>query len=187
MTPGDRVILSPRWAIDFGFMDICRGVVLEPGPYQLDDELTIAIDGDGRGSFYYVKTVYLRPEGDDPDLLQTTPGLVQAMPVDSQARKDVPVTTGVFDYFPAALAYIARVSKAGNDKHNPGEPLHHARGKSTDHADCILRHLADRGLVDADTGMRHTAEMAWRALALLQEELEAAGAPLPRGAWDGES
>lgn len=104
-------------------------------------------------------------------------------PLDSAARKALPVVTGVLDYFPAALAEVARVSKHGNDKHNPGEPLHHARGKSMDHADAIGRHLIDRGGIDADTGMRHSAELAWRALALLQQELEDAGiAPLPRGA-----
>jgi hypothetical protein len=91
------------------------------------------------------------------------------MPVDSAARKAVPLTTGVLDYFPAALAYIARVSKAGNDKHNPGEPLHWARGKSTDQADAVGRHLIDRGGIDP--------------LALLQIELEEAGeAPIARGA-----
>jgi hypothetical protein len=31
--------------------------------------------------------------------------------------------------------------------------------------------------------VRHTAYVAWRALALLQEELESAGAPQARGAW----
>lgn len=105
------------------------------------------------------------------------------LPTDSQARKDIPITTGVFDYFPDALAEIAKVSKAGNDKHNPGEPLHWTRGKSNDHADSIGRHLLERGGIDPDTGLRHTAQLAWRALALLQVELEEAGlAELPRGA-----
>lgn len=107
---------------------------------------------------------------------------MSALPADSAARKAVPLVTGVLDYFPAALAEVAKVSKAGNDKHNPGQPLHHSRGKSTDHADSLLRHLVDRGTVDADTGMRHSAEVAWRALALLQQELEDEGAPLARGA-----
>lgn len=106
------------------------------------------------------------------------------MPSDADARKGVPLTSGVLDYFPAALAEVARVSKAGNDQHNPGEPLHWARGKSTDQADCIMRHLLERGTVDTD-GMRHSAKMAWRALALLQLELEAEGAPMARGATDG--
>ena len=53
-----------------------------------------------------------------------------------------------------------------------------------DHADCIARHLLERGTVDEENaGVRHSAQLAWRALALLQEELEAAGAPLARGAW----
>lgn len=105
------------------------------------------------------------------------------LPTDSEARKDIPITTGVLDYFPAALAAVAVVSKAGNDKHNPGEPLHWARGKSTDQADAIGRHLLERGGIDPDTGLRHSAQLAWRALALLQIELEEAGeAPLARGA-----
>jgi hypothetical protein len=105
----------------------------------------------------------------------------QTMPEGSAARKEIPLTTGVLDYFPAALAEVAKLSKFGNDKHNPGQPLHWARGKSMDHADCIARHLVDRGLPDPDTGLSHSVEVAWRALALLQEELEARGAPLSRG------
>lgn len=104
------------------------------------------------------------------------------LPTKSEDRKAIPLTTGVLDYFPAALAEVAKVSKAGNDKHNPGQSMHHARGKSTDHADSILRHLTERGGIDSDTGVRHSAELAWRALALLQQELEDAGAPLARGA-----
>ncbi len=100
---------------------------------------------------------------------------------DSLYRKNFPVTTGVLDYFPDALAAVAEVSFHGNQKHNPGEPLHWARGKSMDHADCIARHLIERGGFDG--GIRHTAALAWRALALLQEELEAEfGLNTPRGA-----
>lgn len=92
------------------------------------------------------------------------------LPTDPAERKATPMCTGVLDYFPLALAEIARVSKAGNDQHNPGQPLHWDKTKSLDHADCILRHLVDRGTVDAD-GMRHSAKLAWRALALLETEL----------------
>jgi hypothetical protein len=103
------------------------------------------------------------------------------LPTDPAARKDIPIATGVLDYFPAALAEIARLSKQGNDQHNPGEPLHWARGKSNDHADTIIRHFLERGTIDTD-GMRHSAKLAWRALALLQMEMEAEGAPVARGA-----
>ena len=105
------------------------------------------------------------------------------LPTTTAERKAIPLAAGVLDYFPAALAYVARISKAGNDKHNPGQPLHHARGKSMDHPDCILRHLIDRGTVDPEDGLRHSGKVAWRALALLQEELEREeGAPLARAA-----
>jgi Domain of unknown function (DUF5664) len=99
------------------------------------------------------------------------------LPTDSDARKNVPLARGVLDYFPDALADVARLSKAGNDKHNPGEPLHWSREKSTDHADCILRHMVDRGKIDTD-GLLHDTKVAWRALAQLQlkiEELKAEG------------
>ena len=104
-----------------------------------------------------------------------------SLPSGADERNEYPMADGLLYYFPAALAAVARVSKIGNDQHNPGEPMHWARGKSTDHANKIIRHLADAGTFDGD-GTRHTAKVAWRALALLQEELEAAGAPLPRNA-----
>jgi hypothetical protein len=110
-----------------------------------------------------------------------SPKKEHALPEDPKARKDIPIVRGVLDYFPAALAAVAELSRVGNEQHNPGEPLHHARGKSTDHADCIVRHLMDRGTRDTD-GVLHSVKVAWRALALAQEELEAAGAPLARGA-----
>lgn len=103
---------------------------------------------------------------------------------DSATRKSYPMARGLLDYFPDALAAVAQVSHIGNEKHNPGEPMHHARGKSMDHADCIMRHLVGRGGFDGDT--RESAALAWRALALLQEELESEiGLPLPRGARAG--
>ena len=107
------------------------------------------------------------------------------LPTDSKERKKYPIATGVLDYFPAALAEVSRVSYKGNEQHNPGEPLHWARGKSADHADTIIRHFMERGNIDVD-GMRHSAKLAWRALALLQMELEAEGAPIARGASDAK-
>lgn len=93
------------------------------------------------------------------------------LPEDAKTRKSIPICTGVLDYFPLALAEVAKTSKTGNDQHNPGQPLRWAKDKSQDHADCILRHLIDRGTIDTD-GILHSAKVAWRALALLQTELE---------------
>ena len=95
-----------------------------------------------------------------------------SIPTDAQTRKNHPVATGVIDYFPLALFTIAEVSKVGNDQHNPGQPLHWNRSKSTDESDALMRHFLERGTLDTD-GIRHTAKMAWRALAMLQKELEA--------------
>lgn len=126
---------------------------------------TSDVGGSGRGS-----TV------SDVCLAMTPP----LLPIDNAARKAIPVCRGMLDYFPAAIAEVSRVSQAGNDQHNPGEDIHWARGKSMDHADCIVRHLMERGTMDED-GMRHSAKLAWRALALLQQELEDAGFPISRG------
>lgn len=104
-----------------------------------------------------------------PKVVYTVP---PALPTDSQARKDTPIYSGVLRYFPRALAYIAKVSKAGNDKHNPGQPLHWSKGKSNDHADCLARHLIEAGTIDPDDNLRHSGKAAWRAMALLETELE---------------
>lgn len=93
------------------------------------------------------------------------------LPIDAKMRKAAPIASGVLDYFPDALFAVAELSKIGNEQHNPGKPLHWDKTKSMDHADCILRHLIDRGTVDTD-GVRHSAKVAWRSLALLQIEIE---------------
>jgi hypothetical protein len=92
-------------------------------------------------------------------------------PMEAGARKRHPVVTGVLDYFPLAIAAIAELSVVGNDQHNPGQPLHWDRTKSKDQADTLGRHLMERGTIDTD-GVRHMTKVAWRALALLEEELE---------------
>lgn len=118
----------------------------------------------------------------DIDYLNLKFLLFPRLPEDGTERKSIPMGTGLLDYFPDALAAVAHVSYVGNEQHNPGQPLHWARGKSTDHADCIIRHYVDRGTLDKK-GVRHSAMMAWRALAFLQEEIEKEKAlPLPRGA-----
>lgn len=95
-----------------------------------------------------------------------------SLPTDPKARKATPVFSGVLRYFPDAIAEVARCSQVGNDQHNPGQPLHWDRAKSKDQHDCLVRHLMEAGTKDAD-GIRHSAKVAWRALAALQLEIEA--------------
>lgn len=90
-------------------------------------------------------------------------------------RKERPVYSGVLRYFPKALLEVARASYLGNEQHNPGQPLRWDRSKSADEADALVRHLLQAGEIDTD-GIRHTAKVAWRALALLEKELEDAEA-----------
>jgi hypothetical protein len=93
------------------------------------------------------------------------------LPKDAGERKAIPIMRGCIDYFPDALAEVAMVSLAGNQQHHPDKPLHWDKSKSTDQADALVRHLIERGKLDSD-GMRHSAKAAWRALALLQCEIE---------------
>lgn len=86
----------------------------------------------------------------------------------SAERKEVPIHTFMTGYFPDALWSLARMSKKANDKHNPGEPMHWARGKSTDQLECATRHLFTPGEIDVETGEIELAAVAWRALAELQ-------------------
>jgi hypothetical protein len=95
------------------------------------------------------------------------------LPTDSQDRKDIPLYSGLIRYFPDALARVAAVSKKGNDKHNPGQPLHWSCEKSNDHVDCIARHLWELDGIDPTTGEPHWAALAWRALAYGQLWCEA--------------
>jgi hypothetical protein len=90
----------------------------------------------------------------------------------SSKRKEFPVTTGVMDYFRDAILGVAHVSYKGNQKHNPGEDLHWARGKSADDEDAAGRHMMERGDLDPPTGLPVSVQLAWRALAVAQKDLE---------------
>lgn len=93
---------------------------------------------------------------------------------DDNSRENFPLWDGLMAYFPAALAEVSRWSKVGNDKHNPGEPLHWSRDKSADHKNKIMRHLLDADKMNGE-GFYEAVAMAWRSLALCQEILEANG------------
>lgn len=89
----------------------------------------------------------------------------------AEMRKATPIWSGVLNYFPKALAYVAKVSLAGNEQHNPGSKLHWDRAKSGDELDALTRHLIEAGKTDSD-GLLHSGKVAWRALANLEKELE---------------
>jgi hypothetical protein len=93
------------------------------------------------------------------------------LPENPTERKEYPIANGVLDYFPDAIAAVAHVSWLGSQQHNPGAPMHWDRSKSTDEDNALIRHFIQRGTLDKD-GIRHSAKVAWRALALLQKEIE---------------
>lgn len=82
-------------------------------------------------------------------------------PEDADARKRVPIYSGLLAYFPNACAAVAAHSHLGNEQHNPGQPMHWAKEKSVGNGDQIVRHLMEG----------HYAAMAWRALELLERQI----------------
>lgn len=108
----------------------------------------------------------------------TQPAVRHYIPQDSDERKKAPMFRGLLGYFPAALFEVARHSLTSDQKHNPGNKNgpHWARTKSSDHADCIVRHLIDAGAPGDLDRLEHLRSLAWRSLALLQEECEKQGA-----------
>src|ERR1019366_5080086 len=95
-------------------------------------------------------------------------------PDGDKQRKSIPIFDGCVIHFPNALAAVAEVSRQGNEQHNPGEPLHWARGKSMDQYNTALRHMIDHasGARFGADGKRHLAQAAWWVLAALQLDLE---------------
>ena len=91
------------------------------------------------------------------------------LPNNSAERKTYPLYSVLFGMFPSALVAVAKHAYNGNARHNgPDAPVQDARDKSTDDADCIMRHLLEGDYEG----------VAWRALRLLQKTLEDEGAPV---------
>jgi ribosomal protein L7/L12 len=67
---------------------------------------------------------------------------MKTLPDDSKIRKHYPITTGCLAYFPAAIAGVAKHSFIGGAKYNDGALLW-LRYMSSDHLDCVGRHLLD--------------------------------------------
>jgi hypothetical protein len=96
------------------------------------------------------------------------------LPTDAKARKAIPIYTGFVKYFPKAMAAVAQLSQVANEQHNPGQPVHWAKEKSTDEPDALMRHLTDQaqGEVYDGDGILHATKVAWRAMANLERLLD---------------
>ena len=172
------------------YVNVVEGVVYRANPHP---------DNPQRYQIWVGDTALIHPyHPGDFEILNEVPEPTVAqpkttLPVDSASRKEYPLFEGVLKYAPAALAGVARVSKLGNDKHNPGQDLHHSRGKSMDHGDCILRHMVDMsedfgmGVGRDEKGVPQVDMIAWRALMLAQEWHEKHdGAPMAPNARESK-
>lgn len=111
------------------------------------------------------------PLGPRPSFLDEGPKRRVHLPEDQDERNQMLLFDGFMAYFPNAMAEVAKLSYAATKQHHPDQPMHWDRSKSTDHLNKIGRHMIDAGKLD-DKGQRHSAALAWRAMANLQEELE---------------
>jgi len=85
------------------------------------------------------------------------------LPSNAEERKAIPIYTGFINYFPDAIAAVAKISLKGGIQHGQTpETLFWDRSKSGDELDAMMRHL-----IDKDWG-----QVAWRAMANLQKEIE---------------
>lgn len=116
------------------------------------------------------QTDFPRPRQDWKD--HVPPG--SSLPTDDKARKTLPIFTYLTEYFPDALLAEVGVAVAGNDQHNPGQPLHWAREKSKDQLNTAFRHLWDHksGVTKDTDGQYHLAKAIWRLKAELQLLIE---------------
>lgn len=97
------------------------------------------------------------------------------LPTTAQEREELALYDYIFGYFPDALLAELQVSVVGNKQHNPGQKMHWARDKSTDHMNKATRHLFDygRGIKKDTDGTYHLAKAIWRLKARLQLDIEA--------------
>lgn len=119
----------------------------------------------------------LLPPAQAPNPIGESHWFARYLAGDKQARKEAPIARGLHGYFPNACVYVSHVSFVANEQHNPGQPMQWAFGKSTDHADCQVRHAIDAMAPPGDPrafdddGLLHLAKKAWRANAELETYL----------------
>lgn len=115
------------------------------------------------------------------------------LPQDPTARKQIPIYSGFVRYFPAAIAGAAAVSQMAMKQHKL-PALGHDRTKSTDHTDCVPRHMMDvedliaaydRGeKVDVNLILLEASSAVWRVSAWSQMLHERFGnAPMAPAAY----
>lgn len=99
---------------------------------------------------------------------------ISGIPYTDAERKEWQLDTFMFEYFPDAWLAVVQVAIAGNKQHNPGQPLHWARGKSTDQFNTAFRHYWERrrGVHKDTDGQPHLAKAIWRLMARLQLDIE---------------
>ena len=108
---------------------------------------------------------------------QVSENIEPMLPTGSKERKQIPVWSGLFKYFPKALISVSQQSMIGHLQHyKPDEPMHWDRSKSADDWDALLRHMISlQEAIDAGdkAGIKeHAGAVAWRGLAVTEKALD---------------
>lgn len=86
-----------------------------------------------------------------------------------------PAMRGMAAYFPNALLAVADVSRFGYVKYGEWGGWRKVDDAIPRYADAMMRHLLARAsgeMFDQESKLRHAAQLAWNALALLELELQ---------------
>lgn len=86
-----------------------------------------------------------------------------------------PAMRGLGCYFPHALLAVAEVSGFGYVKYKTWGGWRNVEDGEARYADAMMRHLLARAggeIFDQESKLRHAAQLAWNALALLELELQ---------------
>jgi hypothetical protein len=102
---------------------------------------------------------------------------IQYLSTNSKERKETPIYSGVFKYFPKTIVAVAQQSQIGHEKHyNKDDPMEYDPSKSPDDADALLRHVLDYLACEKSgdvQGMREAAmAIAWRGWAFSEKILD---------------
>lgn len=84
------------------------------------------------------------------------------LPNAPEERKQIPIYSGVINYFPDAIVEVAKISYKGSKQHHPDKGVFWDKSKSSDELDALMRHMIEG----------EWAAVAWRALANLQRECD---------------
>lgn len=141
----------------------------------MDTKCVRAFGHDGEHA-YIIPTVHT-PFMPKADAAPATDTALSTMKLDTGKP---PAFRGLAEYFPLALLEVAGVSAFGHVKYKEWGGWVKVENASGRYADALMRHTLQRAAgqeFDEESKLRHAAQAAWNALAVLELELREAEKP----------